>query len=129
MVMKYPDSWRSLGQVPSARLELLSYIEDSSKWNDPNSEIQTMGSDSLVGFLFDNYQMNEGTSHLVGQLIFEDEEQLLSGFVTRLWRFFKEAEDDPRQLHEIPLPDDVVQSAEALHAKLIERGTPEWVEE
>ena len=127
----YPNAWWELSQVPSARSELLSFVRDVVQWNDDDSHVKKNGADDLLGFLYDYYCVNEGSNHLVGQLIFPDELNEFEGFIEAFDKFLSEWRKrgkDMARLHEADMPHQVIKSANTLLHKLEERGIPEWRE-
>jgi hypothetical protein len=128
----YPPSWHNLKQVPSARSELIDYVNDVANWNNDASNIKCGGADDLVDFLYNVYNMDEGCLHLIGETIFNDEVSHLEYFIRLFDDFIEEwqrAYGNLNSLHEAVLPEGTIEAARALHEKLKERGLPEWTED
>ena len=129
---KYPQSWYALEQVPSARWELINIAESVGRWNEDGSPVRETGSDSIVDFLFNVYNLDEGVERVVGGLIFSDELADLSRF-TNLFRWFvdewHDSHGDINTLREAVLLSEITDAARTLYVKLKERGLPEVVDD
>ena len=131
-VLVFPECWRDLQLVPSARSEFMGCIADVARWNDELSRVRIRGIDSLIGFLFDTYCLEEGADPWIGQLIFADEAEPLQRFIDAFWGFIQDWRTNDRyldNLHESTLPDEVVRRAKDLDSVLRKRGTPTYVDD
>ena len=123
----YPESWRDLQIVPSARWELIKIVEDVSNWNTENSAVKGSGSDSIIDFLFNVYEMDKDTDKLVNIMIFSNELPYLKEFISQFDQFVNEWAvnyGSLNSLHEAILPSSVTEAAHSLYMKLKERGLP-----
>ncbi|HYJ28880.1 MAG TPA: hypothetical protein VEW25_00890 [Allosphingosinicella sp.] len=123
----YPNIWYDLQDSPSARAELLDYVSHVVCWNDRGSPIRSSGADNLLGFVLDDYRMDEQIDELVGKIVFSDEAAALADFVKELRNFIDEVRTvDTRlsRIHECVAPDALVLSARRLLQRLNERGRP-----
>lgn len=111
------EGLNSLIVSPGARLEFIAYLKDIVDWNSPDGAIRTGGSASLVATMFDVFEIDKGAQHLVGMLILPEEKFTLDLFATTFSRFISAYQEEDRhldKLHLQPIPDDLIEAAEAL---------------
>lgn len=124
-----PPEWKGL-TATGTRFDLLWHLWDFVQWHNPDVPTSVRNDwAEYLHFFFDHFMFKDDPGSMVGQSLFEDELPYVRRFIEAFDPF---AHSVPRDLYfgklepgMIELPPIVVQRAQELYDKLLEKGDPE----